>query len=264
MISPIRLTQLPSSRPQPGEVVRSQAFPANVPEELISPVFNVARETQFMRCVTLAAVLSVQGEIGPEEFERDSHVETYKVHTGWLTPESADSATEDYWSKADELARYVGASMSHLFANPDIHDRRNPPAVALVMEHKRTHSDATAAPLENPFRPTFSGTTFFARNVAPDKFGAHLDLVHSSPIVIGFIARGGGTIVREGIYHALDPLSSQEALNATGNSLYARQLPDDELYYGDARTLMHEAPSSQDGWRDHIRFYVAPQYANET
>jgi hypothetical protein len=27
---------------------------------------------------------------------------------------------------------------------------------------------------------------------------------------------------------------------------------------------MHEAPESQEGWRDHIRFYVAPEHPAAT
>lgn len=263
-MSQTQLEQLVPIRPQPGEIVDSRAFPANVPAELILPVLGEERTSQFMRCVPVVASVAVEASVSPDDFGPHDEIEAYKVNTGWLTPRQLNGETSRYWQDASRLAAYVGASFSPLFTHPDFHDSRQPAAVSVVMEHKRTHSDGASYPLDNPFKPTFSGTTCFEKNVAPDKFGAHLDLVHSSPILIGFIARGGGTIVREGLYPALDPLSSQSELNATGDILEARQLPDDELHYGDARTLMHEAPGSQDGWRDHIRFYVAPQFAKET
>jgi hypothetical protein len=257
------LDHMPAYRAAPGELVLSRAYAAEVPPELILPILDIERSSQFMRCVPIAASLAVEGSADAADFAINSEVEQYKIHTGWQTPSSATETSASYWSNVDRLARFVGASFSNLFVEPDYHDSHYPAGVAVVMEHRRTTTDPHV-PLENRFKPTFSGTTEFAKNVAPDKFGAHLDLVHPSPILIGFIARGGGTIVREGIYHALDPLSSQAELNATGDELYARQLPDDELHFGDARTLMHEAPESQEGWRDHIRFYVAPEHPAAT
>ncbi|MDB5181401.1 MAG: hypothetical protein JWP13_164 [Candidatus Saccharibacteria bacterium] len=256
------LDTLPAVRPEPGTSVVSAIVPAEVPSSLITPILDMERTTQFMRCVPIVASAAVQGEVGPHDFATDSEVRDYKIGTGWLTPETAQTE-DDYWKYANKLARFVGASFGHMFADPSFHDPRHEAGVALVMEHRRTYAGTPAPALENSFKPTFSGTTCFERNVAPDKFGAHLDLVHSSPILIGFIARGGGTIVREGKYSALDPLSSQAELNAVGDSLDGRQLPDDELFLGDARTLIHEAPDSQDGWRDHIRFYIAPKYPND-
>lgn len=265
---PQTLDHLEPARPESGRIIRSQVFELPVDSALLDSVLGSERTIQFYRAVPVVASLAIKNrELSPHDFLSHHHVEDYKRHTGWQTP-GLDTMqdTADYWRAAVLLAQTTGAMLGHLFQNAKFHDPSELHSLAVMMEHKRTHANPTTAPLENNFKPVFSGTSDFERNVPPSDFGTHLDLVHDAPVVVGFATRGGGTIARVGEYPALDPMSSQEALNAAGSTLEAVQLPDGSLHYGDARTLLHEAPStaSLTDWRDHIRFYVAPRYPNQS
>lgn len=249
---------LPGRRPVPGQTVLSAVRQLPLDARLVQPLLEDQPRCQINRCVALVSdVDATDALLG---FTADAVVRSYKSRLGWTTVENMPRGAEDYWEAATLLARVVGLGMGGAVCDAEFHDPAAPRRVGLLMEHKRTCRGAQTRPTENGVQPVFSGTTDLAANVSADRFGPHLDLVHAGPCLIGFIARGGGTVAREGSYRYLDPLSDQTALNAAGEALPAWQIPDLELYYGDARTLLHEAPlAPQRGWRDHLRFFVAPK-----
>jgi hypothetical protein len=162
------------------------------------------------------------------------------------------------------VASEVGSQLATLLLNPEYHDEQQSPSVGVIIEHTRKHIDRMGTPAEDGIITLISGSTNLDENVPPNLFGPHLDFSHSSPAFIMFAADHTGTIACTGEYAYLEATRSQQELNVAGNGLARVQLEAQRLYFGDVRTLLHEAPNTGDAkWRNFIRMFVGPRHPEQ-